>query len=45
MPNENENQTKTEFLLSQTLIGENVLECTLFFLPLIVQSALKSKPE
>ncbi|RJL36994.1 hypothetical protein D5081_15895 [Pectobacterium carotovorum] len=45
MPNENETQTKSEFLLSQTLIDENVPECTLFFLPLVVQCALKSKLE
>ncbi|GKX40174.1 hypothetical protein SOASR014_39130 [Pectobacterium carotovorum subsp. carotovorum] len=45
MPNENETQTKSEFLLSQTLIGESVPECTLFLLPPLVQYALKSKLE
>ncbi len=43
MPNENETQTKSEFLLSQTLISESVPECTLFLLLRVVQCALKGK--
>lgn len=45
MPNENESQTKSEFLLSQTLVSESVPECTLFLLPQVVQCVLKSKLE